>query len=124
MRFNKDKFKERLRNSVISAISSGVLNPTGNFSDMSRLSDFIKFQISSWLKEDNRNMALAVLKNFNYDETENWDKLESEFGKIKSVSDIALINLWMFLRDEGMMDYSAYEISGIDKKKSEIKNRF
>lgn len=124
MRFNKDKFKERLRNSVVSAISSGVLNPTGNFSDMSRLSDFIKFQISSWLKEDNRNMALAVLKNFNYDETENWDKLESEFGKIKSVSDIALINLWMFLRDEGMMDYSAYEISGIDKKKSEIKNRF
>lgn len=124
MRFNKDKFKERLRNSVVSAISSGVLNPTGNFSDMSRLSDFIKFQISSWLKEDNRNMALAILKNFNYDETENWDKLESEFGKIKSVSDIALINLWMFLRDEGMMDYSAYEISGIDKKKSEIKNRF
>lgn len=124
MRFNKDKFKERLRSSVNSAISGGVLNPSEDFSDTKRLSDFIKFQISSWLKEDNRNMALSILKNFNYDETAGWDKLEAEFGKIKSVSDIALINLWMFLRDEGMMDYSAYEISGIDKKKPGIKNRF
>lgn len=124
MRFNKDKFKERLRSSVNSAISGGVLNPSEDFSDTKRLSDFIKFQISSWLKEDNRNMALSILKNFNYDETTGWDKLEAEFGKIKSVSDIALINLWMFLRDEGMMDYSAYEISGIDKKKPGIKNRF
>lgn len=124
MRFNKDKFRERLRSSVNSAISSGVLNPSEDFSDTKRLSDFIKFQISSWLKEDNRNMALSILKNFNYDETTGWDKLEAEFGKIKSVSDIALINLWMFLRDEGMMNYSAYEISGIDKKKPGIKNRF
>lgn len=124
MRFNKDKFRERLRGSVNSAISSGVLNPSEDVLDTKRLSDFIKFQISSWLKEDNRNMALSVLKNFNYDETTGWDKLEAEFGKIKSVSDIALINLWMFLQDEGMMDYSAYEISGIDKKKPGIKNRF
>lgn len=124
MRFNKDKFRERLRSSVNSAISSGVLNPSEDVLDTKRLSDFIKFQISSWLKEDNRNMALSVLKNFNYDETTGWDKLEAEFGKIKSVSDIALINLWMFLQDEGMMDYSAYEISGIDKKKPGIKNRF
>lgn len=124
MRFNKDKFRERLRSSVNSAISGGVLNPSEDVLDTKRLSDFIKFQISSWLKEDNRNMALSVLKNFNYDETTGWDKLEAEFGKIKSVSDIALINLWMFLQDEGMMDYSAYEISGIDKKKPGIKNRF
>lgn len=124
MRFNKDKFRERLRSSVNSAISNGVLNPSEDVLDTKRLSDFIKFQISSWLKEDNRNMALSVLKNFNYDETTGWDKLEAEFGKIKSVSDIALINLWMFLQDEGMMDYSAYEISGIDKKKPGIKNRF
>ena len=56
-----------------------------------------------------------MLKDFNYDERVPWNKLQEKYGTFKSLLDIALVNLWMFIESEHAADYSYYKTDNYDE---------
>lgn len=110
-KFDKDEFIRDLNDRVQEAIQSEVLTSDDiKNNDTERLKNFVQYIISDYI--NNRKAAIDVLKDFNYDERFNWDKLESTYGKFKSLIDIALVNLWKFLESQGMLTYSYFMNGG------------
>lgn len=107
MKFNKDTFLNQITTRVQSAIDKGLISKEDiDNNDTERLHSFIQFELFEYIED--RKFAIDVLKDFNYDEKTPWDKLEEEYGKFKSLMDIALVNLWKYLQSEKVTEYSYY----------------
>ena len=106
-KFNKDEFLNEIVTKVKDAISNNLITEDDiNSNDVERLEGFIQYSLADYIED--RKYAIDILKDFNYDERFNWDKLQSSFGKFNSLLDIALVNLWKFLESQGVMSYSYY----------------
>ncbi len=106
-KFDKDEFLNEITNKVKDAIENNLLtNDDIKNNDVERLEGFIQYSLSDYIED--RKMALDILKDFNYDERFAWEKLENVLGEFKSLTDIALVNLWKFLESQGLMNYSYY----------------
>lgn len=107
MKFNKDTFLNQITTRVQSAIDKGLISREDiDRNDTERLHSFIQFELFEYIED--RKFAIDVLKDFNYDEKTPWEKLEEEYGKFKSLMDIALVNLWKYLQSEKVTEYSYY----------------
>lgn len=106
-KFNKDTFLNEITGKVQSAIDKNLITKEDiQKEDIERLHGFIQYELLEYIED--RKFAIDVLKDFNYDEKTDWDKLQEQFGKFKSLMDIALVNLWRFLDAEGCTRYSYY----------------
>lgn len=106
-KFNKDRFINDMTDKVQSAIDRHLLTETDVANnDLKRLHGFIQYELTELIAD--RKFALDVLNDFNYDEKTSWESLQEKFGKFKTVMDIALVNLWKFLENEGATEYSHY----------------
>lgn len=106
-KFNKDRFINDMTDKVQSAIDRHLLTETDVANnDLKRLHGFIQYELTELISD--RKFALDVLNDFNYDEKTSWESLQEKFGKFKTVMDIALVNLWKFLENEGATEYSHY----------------
>lgn len=106
-KFNKDEFLNEVVTKVKDAIKNNLITKEDiQSNDVERLEGFIQYVLADYI--DDRKMANDILKDFNYDERFQWDKLQSQFGVFKSLTDIALVNLWKFLESQGVISYSYY----------------
>ena len=106
-KFNKDEFLNEIVTKVKDAIQSNLItNDDIQSNDVERLEGFIQYSLADYIED--RKFAIDILKDFNYDERFQWDKLQNDFGKFNSLIDIALVNLWKFLEAQGVMSYSYY----------------
>lgn len=106
-KFNKDEFLNEIVTKVKDAIENNLITEEDiQSNDIERLEGFIQYSLANYIED--RKMAIDILKDFNYDERFNWDKLQSSFGKFSSLIDVALVNLWKFLETQGVMSYSYY----------------
>lgn len=106
-KFNKDEFLNEVVTKVKDAIKNNLITKEDiQSNDIERLEGFIQYILADYI--DDRKMANDILKDFNYDERFQWDKLQSQFGVFKSLTDIALVNLWKFLESQGVISYSYY----------------
>lgn len=116
-KFDKDVFLSEMTDKVKDAIESGLIsqNDISN-DDVDRLTGFLQYALSDYI--DDRKAAIDILRDFNYDERYSWEALENQVGgKIKSLFDIALANLWKFLEASGLMTY-AYYIDGVQPEQN------
>lgn len=112
-KFNKDRFINDMTDKVQSAIDRHLLTETDVANnDLKRLHGFIQYELTELIAD--RKFALDVLNDFNYDEKTSWEALQEKFGKFKTVMDIALVNLWKFLENEGATEYSHYHRANTD----------
>lgn len=106
-KFNKDEFKSKIQTSVENAILKGLITREDiENRDQERLDGFIRFQLADSVED--RKWCVDILKDFNYDEKASWEKLESRYGKFKSLTDVALVNLWKFLENEKVTSFDTY----------------
>jgi hypothetical protein len=116
-KFDKDVFLSEMTDKVKDAIESGLIsqNDISN-DDVDRLTGFLQYALSDYIED--RKAAIDILRDFNYDERYSWEALENQVGgKIKSLFDIALANLWKFLEASGLMTY-AYYIDGVQPEQT------
>jgi len=107
-KFNKDEFKSKIQTAVENAILKGLITKEDiEAQDHDRLDGFIRFQLAQTIED--RKWCVDILKDFNYDEKASWEKLQNTYGIFKSLSDIALVNLWKFLEAEGVTNYETYK---------------
>lgn len=107
-KFNKDTFLNDITGKVQLAIKNNLISKDDiNTNDIERLHGFIQYELLEYVTD--RKYAIDVLKDFNYDEKVSWNKLEDQFGEFKSLLDIALINLWLFLKAEGATEFDYYD---------------
>lgn len=107
-KFNKDEFLNLISTKVKDAIKNELITQEDiQSNDIERLEGFIQYSLADYIED--RKMAIDILKDFNYDERYQWDKLQNEYGKFNTLSDIALVNLWKFLESQGIMSYSYYD---------------
>lgn len=107
-KFNKDTFINEITSKVQVAISNNLITRDDiDANDIERLHGFIQYELLEYIED--RKYAIDVLKDFNYDEKISWDKLQEQFGEFKSLLDLALINLWQFLKAEGATEYGYYD---------------
>ena len=112
-KFNKDRFINDMTDKVQSAIDRHLLTEADVANnDLKRLHGFIQYELTELIAD--RKFALDVLNDFNYDEKSSWDSLQEKFGKFKTIMDIALVNLWKFLENEGATEYSHYHRANTD----------
>ena len=98
-KFNKDTFLNSVVNRVQNALNKGLLSKEDiETNNLERLHGFIQYELLEYISD--RKYAIDVLKDFNYDEKTPWADLQQEYGTFKSLMDIALINLWKFLKSE------------------------
>ena len=117
MKFNKDTFLNEITEKVQSAIDKNLITAEDvNANDTSRLHGFIQYELLEYIED--RKFAIDVLKDFNYDEKTSWDEIQKDFGKFKSLMDIALVNLWKFLDSEGATKYDYYKHNKFDPDKT------
>lgn len=111
-KFDKDVFLSEMTDKVKEAIESGLISQEDiNNNDVDRLTGFLQYSLSDYLVD--RKNAIDVLRDFNYDERYSWESLESQIGgKIKSLFDVALANLWKFLEASGLLTF-AYYVEGV-----------
>lgn len=106
-KFNKDVFLKELSDKVQAAINNDLITKEDIDNDNTeRLHSFIQYQLLEYV--ENRKCVIDILKNFNYDEKMPWEKLQKNFGAFESLLDIALVNLWLFLKSENAIDYAYY----------------
>lgn len=106
-KFNKDEFITVITNKVKDAITNNLLTAEDvKNNDLERLEGFIQYSLVDYIED--RKFAIDILKDFNYDERFQWEKLEAEFGKFKSLTDVALVNLWKFIESQGLLNYDYY----------------
>lgn len=111
-KFNKDRFINDITGKVQSAIDRHFLTKEDiDNNDLDRLHSFIQYELVELIED--RKFSLDVLNDFNYDEKSSWKDLQSEFGQFKTLKDIALINLWKFMENEGATEYSYYHKSDL-----------
>lgn len=117
MKFNKDTFLNDITEKVQSAIDKNLITSDDvEANDTSRLHGFIQYELLEYIED--RKFAIDVLKDFNYDEKSPWDTIQEQFGKFKSLMDIALVNLWKFLDSEGATKYDYYKHNSFDPEKT------
>lgn len=119
-KFDKDVFLSEMTDKVKDAIESGLIsqNDISN-DDIDRLTGFLQYALSDYIED--RKSAIDILRDFNYDERYSWEALENQIGgKIKSLFDIALANLWKFLEASGLLSY-AYYTDGITPESAKPK---
>lgn len=111
-KFDKDVFLAEMTDKVKEAIESGLISQEDiNNNDVDRLTGFLQYSLSDYLVD--RKNAIDVLRDFNYDERYSWESLEEQIGgKIKSLFDVALANLWKFLEASGLLTF-AYYVDGV-----------
>lgn len=115
-KFNKDTFLNSIVNRVQNALNKGLLSSEDvETNNLERLHGFIQYELLEYIED--RKFAIDVLKDFNYDEKTPWDALQNEYGTFKSLMDIALINLWKFLKSEKVTEYSYYSYDDIQGNK-------
>ena len=113
-KFNKDNFLNDITTKVQNAIDKNLITRKDIANnDVERLHGFIQYELLEYIED--RKFANDVLKDFNYDERVPWDKLQEKYGTFKSLLDIALVNLWMFIESEHAADYSYYKTDTYDK---------
>ena len=119
-KFNKDTFITDITTKVKEAIESEVISKKDiSSNDTERLKNFIQYCLSDVIED--RTAAISILKDFNYDERLDWTKLEDFVGgKISSLEDLALVNIWMFLHNQGMLNYSYYNNQDMENDEVEI----
>ena len=118
-KFNKDEFITVITNKVKDAITNNLITEDDvKNNDLERLEGFIQYSLVDYIED--RKFAIDILKDFNYDERFQWEKLESEFGKFKSLTDIALVNLWKFIESQGLLNYEYYSIDERAKRPGEV----
>lgn len=106
-KFNKDTFLNEITSKVQSAIDKNLITQEDiSNNDIDRLHGFIQYELLEYIED--RKFAIDVLKDFNYDEKIDWEKLQQQFGRFKSLLDIALVNLWKFIDAEGAAQYGYY----------------
>ena len=111
-KFNKDRFINDITGKVQSAIDRHFLTKEDiDNNDLERLHSFIQYELVELI--DDRKFSLDVLNDFNYDEKTSWRELQEEFGQFKTIKDIALVNLWKFMENEGATEYSYYHKSDL-----------
>lgn len=112
-KFNKDRFINDMTGKVQSAIDRHLITDSDvNNNALDRLHGFIQYELTELISD--RKFALDVLSDFNYDEKTSWEILQEKFGKFKTIMDIALVNLWKFLENEGATEYSYYHKASTD----------
>lgn len=112
-KFNKDRFINDMTGKVQSAIDRHLITDSDvNNNALDRLHGFIQYELTELISD--RKFALDVLSDFNYDEKTSWEILQEKFGKFKTIMDIALVNLWKFLENEGATEYSYYHKANTD----------
>lgn len=115
-KFNKDTFLNSVVNRVQNALNKGLLTQEDvQSNNLERLHGFIQYELIEYISD--RKYAIDVLKDFNYDEKTPWADLQEEYGTFKSLMDIALINLWKFLKSEKVTEYSYYSYDDIQGDK-------
>ena len=115
-KFNKDTFLNSVVNRVQNALNKGLLSQEDvETNNLERLHGFIQYELLESIED--RKFAIDVLKDFNYDEKTPWADLQKEYGTFKSLMDIALINLWKFLKAEKVTEYSYYSYDAIQSDK-------
>lgn len=115
-KFNKDTFLNSVVNRVQNALNKGLLSKEDiETNNLERLHGFIQYELLEYISD--RKYAIDVLKDFNYDEKTPWADLQQEYGTFKSLMDIALINLWKFLKSEKVTEYSYYSYDDIQGDK-------
>lgn len=119
-KFDKDTFVTEITTKVKEAIASEVISKEDiSSNDTDRLKNFIQYCLADFIED--RNTAISILKDFNYDERVDWNKLESTVGgSIKSLEDIALANIWLFLINQGMLNYSYYNNENSNEDEIEV----
>ena len=111
-KFNKDEFLNEVVTKVKDAIKNNLITKEDiQSNDVERLEGFIQYVLADYI--DDRKIANDILKDFNYDERYQWDKLQNEYGKFNTLTDIALVNLWKFLESQGLLSYSYYNSEDI-----------
>ena len=106
-KFNKDEFLNEIVTKVKDAIKNNLITEEDiQTNDVERLEGFIQYSLADNIED--RKMAIDILKDFNYDERFQWEKLQNNFGTFNSLIDVALVNLWKFLETQGVMSYSYY----------------
>ena len=113
-KFNKDNFLNDITTKVQNAIDKNLITRKDiQNNDLDRLHGFIQYELLEYIED--RKFANDVLKDFNYDERVPWDKLQEKYGTFKSLMDIALVNLWMFIESEHAADFSYYKTDTYDE---------
>lgn len=120
-KFDKDVFLSEMTDKVKDAIESGLISQEDiSNNDVDRLTGFLQYALSDYIED--RKSAIDILRDFNYDERYSWEALENQVGgKIKSLFDVALANLWKFLEASGLMTY-AYYIDGVQPEQTKPGN--
>ena len=82
-KFNKDTFLNEITGKVQSAIDKNLITKEDiQKEDIERLHGFIQYELLEYIED--RKFAIDVLKDFNYDEKTDWDKLQEQFGKFRN----------------------------------------
>lgn len=113
-KFNKDRFFNNITEKVQSAINAHLITDEDyDNNDMEKLHSCIQYLLVENVED--RKFAIDVLDDFDYDDKDSWENLESQFGQFTSLMDIALVDLWKFLEEQGATEYSYYHKSGTSK---------
>lgn len=108
MKFNKDTFSSNVSNHVQNAIDKNIITKEDrNSNNINRLHGFIQYELLEYCKD--RSFAIDVLRAVEFDQTRSWVDLQNEFGEFKSLLDIALVDLFLYLKSLGLTEFSAYK---------------
>lgn len=108
MKFNKDTFSSNVANHVQNAIDKNIITKEDRSSNnIDRLHGFIQYELLEYCKD--RSFAIDVLRAVEFDQTRSWSDLQNEFGEFKSLLDIALVDLFLYLKSLGLTEFSAYK---------------
>lgn len=103
MRFTEDNLLNEIVGKVKKAIDSGLIEKSDGDD---KLKSLIQYELSKYVSS--RQDALTILKHISFDE-KMWDKMISQVGDFKSLKDIALADLWIYLQKEGALTFEYYE---------------
>ncbi len=106
MKFNKDTFIRDVTTRVQNAIDKGVISQESDNGGTKSLEGFVQYVLLDYVKD--RTFAVDVLRNISIDDRKTIHEWENEFGEIKSLLDIALIDLFLFLKSSDVLTYETY----------------
>lgn len=108
MKFNKDSFSSNVASHVQNAIDKNIITREDRDSNnIERLHGFIQYELLEYCKD--RAFSIDVLRAIEFDQTRNWSDLQKEFGEFKSLLDVALVNLFLYLKSLDLTEFSSYK---------------
>ena len=97
MKFNKDTFSANISNHIQNAIDKNIITKEDrDNNNLERLHSFIQYQLLEYCKD--RSFAIDVLRAIEFDQARKWVDLQNEFGEFNSLLDIALVDLFLYLK--------------------------